>query len=154
MRVIQIHKYKLMFLILFLIIFINYNSNSNKLSLDKRQNIIDVVGSQDEYFLKEIFNASNDQLLIDKSILMKTISFMIQETDEFDPKLIEFVRSLIHVPSKEEQLNLKQPDRKDFSQLGQSKWVDRILEERRDGFFIEAGGYNGEDFSVNFISNI
>ncbi len=152
MRVIQVHKYKLMFLILILIIFINYKSNSNNLTLDERP-IIE-VGSQDEYFLKEIFNASNDQLLIDKSILMKTISFMIQETDELDPKLIEFVRSLIHVPSKEKQLNLKQPNRKDFSQLGQSKWVDRVLEERRDGFFIEAGGYNGEDFSVNFIGDI
>ena len=100
----------------------------------------------------EIFNCSKEQNLIDKSIMLKAISFMIQETDEFDPKLIEFVRSLIWKPSKERKLNLTQPKRKDFSQIGQSKWVDKVLGERRNGFFIEAGGYDGETFSVKLFS--
>ena len=107
----------------------------------------------DEFqILNEIFNCSKEQNLIDKSIMLKAISFMLQETDEFDPKLIEFVRSLIRKPSKERKLNLTQPKRKDFSQIGQSKWVDKVLGERRNGFFIEAGGYDGETFSVKLFS--
>ena len=100
----------------------------------------------------EIFNCSKEQNLIDKSIMLKAISFMIQETNEFDPKLIEFVRSLIRKPSKERKINLTQLKRKDFSQIGQSKWVDKVLGERRNGFFIEAGGYDGETFSVKLFS--
>ena len=111
--------------------------------------------SRDEFkILKEIFNCSKEQNLIDKSIMLEAISFMIQETNEFDPKLIKFVRSLIRKPSKERKLNLNQPNRKDFSQIGQSKWVDKVLEERRNGFFIEAGGFNGETFSVKLFLKI
>jgi hypothetical protein len=107
--------------------------------------------SDESQILDEIFNCSKEQNLIDKSIMLKAISFMLQETDEFDPNLIEFVRSLIQKPSKDRKLSLKQPNRKDFSQIGQSKWVDKVLEGRRNGFFIEAGGYDGETFSVNYF---
>ena len=101
--------------------------------------------------LNEIFTCSDEQLLIGKTILLKTISFMIKETDEYDPDLIEFVRSLIHSPlsSQKRQLNLTKKTKKDFSQIGQSKWIDNVLKGRRDGFFVEAGGYDGEDHSVN-----
>ena len=103
--------------------------------------------------LNEIFTSSDEQILIEKSVLMKTISFMIQEVDELDPALIEFVRSLIHVPHRasSRKLNLTQKNRRDFSQIGQSKWVDGVLKGRRDGFFIEAGAYNGEDHSVKSL---
>ena len=110
--------------------------DNNKTSLDELK------------IFDEIFTCSDEQHFIDKSIILKAISFMLQETNEFDPNLIEFVRSLIQKPSKDRKLSLKQPNRKDFSQIGQSKWVDNVLERKRNGFFVEAGGYDGEEFSV------
>ena len=73
---------------------------------------------------------------------------MEQETNELDPKLIEYVRSIIHKPSGKNQINLVQKNRTDFSQIGQSQFMDGQLNLKRNGFFIEAGGYNGEDHSV------
>ncbi|KAH3871242.1 hypothetical protein DPMN_034436 [Dreissena polymorpha] len=32
-----------------------------------------------------------------------------------------------------------------WSEYGQGKRVDELLEQRRDGFFVELGGYNGEN---------
>ena len=75
---------------------------------------------------------------------------MIEETDEYDPKLIEFVRSLIHKPSADRKLNLIDKTRTDFSQIGQSKFIDNLLKSKRNGFFIEAGGFDGEAHSVTF----
>lgn len=116
----------------------------------KQCNITYALDSNQTKIFNEIFTASNEQLSIEKSILLQTISFMIQETDELDPKLIEFVSSIIRkTPSKDKQLNLKNKERTDFSQIGQSKFIDQALKSRRNGFFIEAGGYNGEDHSVN-----
>jgi len=40
-------------------------------------------------------NCSDEQLLVNKTILMQTILFMEQETNELDPKLIEYVRSIM-----------------------------------------------------------
>lgn len=105
--------------------------------------------STDSIF-KTILECSNEQLLVDKSILLKTMSFMIEETDEYDPILIEFVRSLIHKPSADRKLNLTDKTRTDFSQIGQSKFIDNLLKSKRNGFFIEAGGFDGEAHSVTF----
>jgi FkbM family methyltransferase len=72
---------------------------------------------------------------------------MLKNTDEDDPELIKFVRSLIQTPSKLNQLNLNNKNKTDFSQIGQSKYIDSILNSIQNGFFIEAGGFNGEDLS-------
>ena len=106
--------------------------------------------------LNEIFTCSDEQLLIEKSVLLRTISFMIKETDDSDPQLIDFVRSLIRSPlsSHKRKLNLTKKTKRDFSQIGQSKWIDGVLKGRRDGFFVEAGGYDGEDHSVTKKINI
>ncbi len=66
---------------------------------------------------------------------MQTILFMEQETNELDPKLIEFVRSIIHKPSGKNKINLAQKRRTDFSQIGQSKYMDGVLNSKRGGFF-------------------
>jgi hypothetical protein len=99
--------------------------------------------------LDDLYNCSDEQRLVNQTILMQTILFMIQETSELDPKLIEFVRSIIHKPNGKNQINLAQKNRTDFSQIGQSQFMDGQLNSKRDGFFIEAGGYNGEDHSVS-----
>ena len=95
----------------------------------------------------EILNVSEDQLLIKKETLIKTLQFMLQEVDEEDPKLIKFVRSLITEPPTNKELNLDNKMKTDFSQMGQSKYIDSILNYKRGGFFIEAGGFDGEEHS-------
>ena len=144
-------------LILILFLFTSFSFNNE--SLNKKLNEIDENemtpekrNSIENDILNEIFTCSDEQLMVNRSILLQTISFMIQETDELDPKLIQFVRSLIHVPSKNEKINLKQKNKKDFSQIGQSLIIDKELNSRRNGFFIEAGGYEGEVFSVNYLN--
>ena len=93
--------------------------------------------------LKDILEASDEQLLIKKETIIKTLYFMLEEVDEEDPRLIEFVKQLIEPPSTQ-KLNLTEAKRKDFSQLGQSTLIDKLLGSKRNGFFIEAGGFDGE----------
>jgi hypothetical protein len=38
-----------------------------------------------------------------------------------------------------------------FSQVGQDEAIDKILNGKRDGFFIEVGAYNGVDFSNSLL---
>ncbi len=62
--------------------------------------------------------------------------------------MIQFVKSRINQPSNKKNLNLNNKERTDFSQVGQSKFIDSSLNSMRNGFFIEAGGYDGESYSV------
>jgi FkbM family methyltransferase len=81
-----------------------------------------------------------------KSILLETRKLMNKNVNEDDLELINFVRTLIKPPSKL-PLNLKDMNRKDFSQTGQSLIMDQKLNSIRNGFFVEAGGWDGEEFS-------
>ena len=47
-------------------------------------------------FWKEILEASTEQLKMNKKILFKTLAFMLKESDQDDPALIDFVRSPKH----------------------------------------------------------
>ena len=38
-------------------------------------------------------------------------------------------------------------DRKGWSQYGQDDYIDKLLNEKRNGFFVELGGYDGESHS-------
>ena len=93
--------------------------------------------------LTELFESSESQRYIKKEILLKTLEFMLKETDPWDPELVEFVKTLIVHPPDEE-LNLNSKSKEDFSQIGQSKLIDKLLHAKRGGFFIEAGGHDGE----------
>lgn len=94
----------------------------------------------------DVFTASDYQSLIEPEYLLKTIKFMIKNTNEDDPELIDFVRTIISKPSSESrQLEKRGPP--DRSQLGQSKIIDELFNKKRNGFFIEAGGNDGETFS-------
>lgn len=83
---------------------------------------------------------------ISKEILRRTMQFMINDVSEEDPELLKFVRSLIQNPS-DKPLNLTVKDKTDFSQIGQSHFVDDLLGKKRNGFFIESGGFDGETYS-------
>jgi FkbM family methyltransferase len=124
-----------------ILIFILFKSNN----FNKKT--IVVLDESSNNIWREILHASNEQELIDKQILFETIKFMLKETEEDDPELIRFVKSLIQRPASEDKRNLNDKTRKDFSQIGQSKYIDSLLNSKRNGFFVEAGGYDGEELS-------
>jgi len=43
--------------------------------------------------------------------------------------------------------HLSNPSRVHFSQFGGSAFVDNLLKQRRNGFFVESGGFDGEEYS-------
>ena len=113
--------------------------NGNKYNNRRQQELDNILSS--------LWSVSDEQLLIEPKTIIKTLKFMIEETDETDPELVEFVRSLIKPPVKpgsEKKLNLVDPKKVDYSQIGQSTFIDKILGEKRNGFFIEAGANEGE----------
>lgn len=100
--------------------------------------------TNDEKYFREITEelmSTKDPIAL--NILMKTLYFMITETPNDDAKLIQFVKSLI-IPPSTQPLNLVRKNKTDWSQLGQSKYIDELLKSKTNGFFIEAGGYDGK----------
>lgn len=73
----------------------------------------------------------------------------IQEWDALDQRLIEHIRKYyLYAPApKEEPYNLLEPNREDWSHKRQSLVVEEVLGGRRNGFFLEAGAYDGETYS-------
>lgn len=111
-----------------------------------QKNIIK-YGLSDLDLMNEIIRISDEQFLVDKKFFLKAMEFAFKETNEYDPDLIEFVKSAIHRPSNQ-PLNLVDKKSRDFSQIGQSVFIDSNLKSMRNGFFIEAGGHDGESHSV------
>ncbi|CAH1773031.1 unnamed protein product, partial [Owenia fusiformis] len=74
----------------------------------------------------------------------------VSETNLFDPsdgQLVEYIReNWIHSPSVD-VLDISEPLDHDFSQFGQSKVIDKLLNAKTRGFFIECGAMNGKDLS-------
>jgi hypothetical protein len=97
--------------------------------------------------INEFMNATPEQKLIDPNILIKTLKFMIKDVNPDDPELVEFVKTLIKMPS-DKKLNLSTSFiNHDYSQMKQSINVDKLLDNLENGFFIEAGAFDGEAFS-------
>lgn len=55
--------------------------------------------------------------------------------------------SLVRPPPAKVPLNLADASKKHYSQHAQDANIDQLLRERRNGFFIEAGAYDGESLS-------
>jgi len=64
-----------------------------------------------------------------------------------DQQLVEYIGSHISQQSPRRPRQLSDPNKHDPSQVGQSKFVDRLLSGRRNGFFIECGAADGETLS-------
>ena len=128
--------------------------NTPKCLLDKQQ-FHDENGSDLNRFyalyenlFSDIYHSSSQQSLIRIETLMTTLKFMIEEREEDDPELINFVQSLIAgPPNKPLQLATNDTGKLDFSQNSQSKVVDKLIGSHRNGFFVEAGAYDGETYS-------
>jgi len=79
----------------------------------------------------------NNKYYTKESVLEETKKFVSRQTDEDDPELIEFIKKLIK-PSSTKPYNLILSNIKnaDFSQEKQSLYIDKILNNRTEGFFI------------------
>ena len=65
-----------------------------------------------------------------------------------DSYLIDYVRQkLLVFPDPSPLLPVKADPPRNYSQLEEDKIVDQLLNHRTNGFFIEAGAYDGETFS-------
>jgi len=65
-----------------------------------------------------------------------------------DPEVIAKIRSSLTYPQDPSVRQLlRTPANGHTSQIGQSAYVDALLKNRTNGFFIECGAYNGEDLS-------
>ena len=110
-----------------------------------------IFGIDFEEFKKKILELTNstpEQMLVNPNILLQTLIFSLQQVAYDDPKLIEFVRAIIQAPSKK-QLKLNSRSTSDYSVQ-----VDEILKHKKNGFFIEAGAYDGEAFSNTLFFEI
>jgi len=78
-----------------------------------------------------------DNNLSREEILEETSKFVSRGVNEDDPDLIEFVKSLIKPPSTK-QYNFERPNQPngDYSQHLQSTYIDEILKQKTDGFYI------------------
>ena len=72
----------------------------------------------------------------------------------YDQQLIDYIRSHISQPSLSRPRQLTRPQKKDPSQAGQSKFVDKLLSGRRDGFFVECGATDGEGLSNSLFFEV
>lgn len=57
-------------------------------------------------------------------------------------------------PGSQVPRTLREPNRIYYSQIGQDKVIDRLLGGMRNGFFIEAGAYDGEAFSNSLFFEV
>ncbi len=71
------------------------------------------------------------------TFIAETLKFVERGVDEHDPELIAFVKSLIR-PASTKDYNLNRPNvtGSDYSQHHQSTYIDGILKNKTDGFFI------------------
>ncbi len=79
------------------------------------------------------------------------IDWSLNELDQDDPKLIQIIKEKYLIPPSDKPYNFSQtPDNKlDLSgQHDQPISVSNILDKKRNGFFVEAGAYDGKyDFT-------
>ena len=66
-------------------------------------------------------------------------------TDD-NQNLLNYIRSMTSQQGPGGR-HLSKPSKVDFSQVGGSQLVDKLLKQRRNGFFVECGAFSGEDLS-------
>ncbi len=75
-------------------------------------------------------------------------AFCVGYDKDDDPRFVQYIRQYwIIGPSKEEYNLSNNTKNKDFSQVGQPIFVDEILKNKENGFFVECGAADGEVYS-------
>lgn len=61
--------------------------------------------------------------------------------------VLNYIRSMTSQQDPGSRRQLQNYTRVDYSQYGGSRFVDKLLKQRRNGFFVECGAFHGEDLS-------
>ncbi len=94
------------------------------------------------YFLKLTQSQTNsrehvlEEYYTRERVLEETKKFVSLHTKEDDPVLIEFIKKIIRPPSIKPYNLSRSIKNGDYSQEGQSLYIDKILNGRTEGFFI------------------
>ncbi|XP_013402279.1 uncharacterized protein LOC106167928 [Lingula anatina] len=64
-----------------------------------------------------------------------------------DPRLLKLLREKWLLAPSKRPYHLAEPQKVHMSQVGQSKAIDKLLKQRKNGFFVEAGAADGERLS-------
>ncbi|XP_013402250.1 uncharacterized protein LOC106167902 [Lingula anatina] len=64
-----------------------------------------------------------------------------------DPRLLKLLREKWLLAPSKRPYHLAEPQKVHMSQVGQSKAIDKLLKQRKNGFFVEAGAADGERIS-------
>ena len=67
--------------------------------------------------------------------------------DDSDEHLLNYIRSMTSQQAHGGRHLSSNPSRVHFSQYGGSEFVDKLLKQRRNGFFVECGAFGGEKLS-------
>ncbi|KAL3881308.1 hypothetical protein ACJMK2_027761 [Sinanodonta woodiana] len=93
--------------------------------------------------------SAQDIYINEFAIKIQPVKDLISSTENLaadDPRLIRLIRQEFLVPPHPGPYNLKHPDILDPS-CGQSTVIDKLLERKEKGFYIEAGAFDGESIS-------
>lgn len=144
-------KKKLIFLVILAVLLVYFHTQSeNWLFLTRRKKTFKELQSQFEKFFEDVSSSTQEP----SAISIETLNRCLQDVDEYDSALVDFVRGLIKAPARGKPLNLTEKNRTDFSQIGQSRFIDNVLDGKRNGFFIEAGAHDGEHVSNSLFFEI
>ena len=97
----------------------------------------------------DLVGISKFQKDYDQEVLFKTLKYMVREVDEYDPELVEFVRSMIIKLDKKFTGSVSIE-----SERGDLKFVDDTLNSMRNGFYIEAGAFSATDHSNSLFFEV
>jgi FkbM family methyltransferase len=128
------------FIIGYTIIVLRLFSNVNEIKS------VCLVSREHDILWQKTYGSAESLPLKNARIIQRTFKFQIEEVNEDDAELVEYVKSII-VPPSTKPLNLKDNNKIYFSQIGQDKYIDDLLKQKTNGFFIEAGAYEGEALS-------
>jgi len=90
-------------------------------------------------------------LLKDEILSSRDVRYVLYGEGEFnkitDKKLRNYIRAITSTQTAGERRRLNHPGERHYSQIGQSEYIDELLQRRRNGIFLECGAYDGETFS-------
>jgi len=84
----------------------------------------------------------------DEILSTRDVRYVLYGEGEQDERsLHKHIRASTSRHTASEPRRLSRPHRRHYSQIGQSQYVDKLLQRRRNGVFLECGAYDGEELS-------
>ena len=109
-----------------------------------------------KYDLCPVFTASSRPNIPEPPVLSQSVIVSTAESlyamygegnfTDHDQHLLNYIRSMMSQQGPGGR-QLSNPSKVDFSQVGGSQFVDKLLKQRRNGFFVECGAFRGEELS-------